>query len=695
VPVRRPALLLALAAALLAAACTTSHPAPAPKAAAAPAAGSGIDLTALDRAVAPGDAFYEFANGAWLARTEIPPERSYTGAAMRVIDVVGERSRAIVEEAARAGGPPGSPAQLIGDFFASYMDEAAIEAAGLAPLRPTLARLAAVADKKALAAELGSQLRADVDGLNATDLYTDRPLGFWVEQDLDDPSRAAPYLLQGGLGMPDRDYYLAEGERMAKVRDAYRAHLARSLALAGVADVQAVAGRVFDLEVKLARTHATRTEAGDVAKANHRWLRAELPAKAPGLDWDAFLAAAGLEGQPYLKPWHPGAVTGLAALVASEPLATWREYLAARAVERAAPVLPRAFVEERFAFYGTTLSGTTQMLPRWKRAIAATDGALGEAVGRLYVARHFPPEEKRELEEMVANITAAFGRRIDALDWMAPATRAKAREKLAVLRVSIAYPDAWRDWSGLRIVRGDPLGNAERAGLFEYRRNLAKLGKPIDRGEWCMRPHEVNAVNLPARNLLQFPAGYLEAPLYDRGATAAIKYGTIGMVIGHEISHSFDDQGAQFDAAGRLRNWWTDDDLAHFGKAGAALVRQYDAYRPFPDLAVNGQLTLSENIADLAGLAAAFDGWQASLRGAPAPVVDGLTGEQQFFLGYAQANQIKEREQALRSQILTDGHSPEKYRVLTVRNLDAWYAAFGVKAGQALFLAPEERVRVW
>jgi len=565
----------------------------------------------------------------------------------------------------------------------------------VAPLRPVLARLAAIADKRALAAELGDQVRADVDVLNATDLSTDRPLGFWVEQDLDDPTHAAAYLLQGGLGLPDRDYYLAGSPRLEKVRAAYRAHLVRIGELAGLPDPAGAAARTWELEVKLARTHVPRADSSDVQKGNNTWRRSEFAARAPGLDWDAFLGAAGLSGERALKPWHPSAVTGLAALVASEPLAAWKDYLTLRAIDRASSLLPKAFVDERFAFYGTVLSGTPRLLPRWKRAIGATDGALGEAVGRLYVARWFPPEEKRELEEMVKNITAAFGRRIDAVPWMSPATKAQARAKLAVIKVAIAYPDGWRDWSGLKIVRGDPLGNADRAGRFELARNLAKLGKPIDRGEWCMRPHEVNAVNLPARNVLQFPAGYLEAPLYDRQATAAVKYGTIGMVIGHEISHSFDDQGAQFDAAGRLRNWWTEEDLVHFGKAGAALVKQYAAYRPFPDLALDGELTLSENIADLAGLAAAYDAWKASLGGAPAPAVDGLTGDQQFFLGYAQSNQGKEREEALRNQIAMDGHAPEKYRALTVRNLDAWYAAFDVKPGQALWLAPEERVQVW
>ena len=666
-------------------------------AAAPPAPRSGVDLAGIDPSVAAGDDFYLHANGAWQARAVIPPERSYTGPILDVVERVAARTRAIDEEAARSGAPAGSPQQQIGDYYASFMDEAGIEALGLAPLRPTLDRIAAIADPRALAAELGGTVRADVDLLNSTDLQTGNVLGLWVEQDLNDPSRNAAYLVQGGLGLPDRSYYLDEGGDFSSVREKYRVHLAAMFRLAGVPapEAEARAGRVVALEVRIARAHATRTDTGDVQKGNNPWTRAELESRAPGMDWGAFLRAAGLDGQSAFIVWQPSAVVGIAALVRSEPLGTWKEWLAARALEHAAPLLPRAFAEEHFRFHGTVLQGTPRMLERWKRAVAATDAALGEAVGRIYVARYFPESARQELQEMVTRIVAAFDRRIQALDWMAPATKQKARAKLAGLKVGIAHPDTWRSFDGLVVVRGEALANRQRVEAFDYREELAKLALTPDRAGWAMLPQTVNAVNLPVRNALNFPAGYLEPPFYDRDASPAVKYATIGATIGHEISHSFDDQGSLFDATGRLATWWTPEDLRHFEAAGARLVAQYDAYRPFPDLGVNGKLTLGENIADLAGLAAAHDAWRETLGGKPAPVLDGLGGEQQFFLGYAQSWRIAEREQSLRESLLTDGHAPGHYRALTVRNLDAWYPAFDVRSGQALHLAPESRVRVW
>ena len=691
-PRARTALLVAVAAAL--AACTTGRP-PAAPATTTVATASGLDLAGLDRAILPGDDFYGHANGAWQRSAVIPPERSFAGPFLSVVDTVAARSRAIDEEAARAGGAPGSEQQQVGDYYASFMDEAGIEARGLMPLAPELARLAVLSDKQALARELGGSIRADVDPLNATNFQTDHVLGLWVEQDLNAPARHTAYLLQGGLGLPERSHYLEETEHFAALRAAYRTHLAAMFRLAGFTDPEDRAGRVLAFETRLALTHASRTDSADVAKGNNPWTRADFDRKAPGLDWAAFLGAAGLDRQPGFIVWHPGAVAGLAALVKSEPLETWKEYLAVRAVEHAAPFLTRALVAERFRFYGTILNGTPQLLERWKRATEFTDEALGDAVGKVYAARHFPAESRRELQEMVAQLVAAFGRRVDRLEWMAPATKAQARTKLATLKVGVAYPDRWRSYAGLVVVRGDALGNALRSERFEYRRALGKLALPPDRDEWVMLPQTVNAVNLPVRNALNFPAGFLEPPFYDRTASPAVKFAAIGAVIGHEISHSFDDQGSLFDATGKLSNWWTPEDLAHFEAAGARLVAQYDAYRPFPDLAINGKLTLGENIADLAGLAVAWDGWRASLGGKPAPVLDGLSGDQQFFLSYAQTWRIKERDQALRESIQTDGHAPGAYRAQTVRNLDAWYEAFGARPGQALYLAPAERVRVW
>jgi putative endopeptidase len=690
----RAALILSVTALI---ACAGDKPAARATAAPTPttAAARGVELAAMEPTVKPGEDFYAYANGAFMRTAEIPPDRASTGAFLRVFETVEARTRAIVEEAARGDAPAGSDARKIGDLYSTYMDEAAIEAKGLEPLRPTLVRIASLGDDRALAAELGGTVRADVDIFNCTNLTTSRPLGVWIEQDLNEPSRNTVYLVQGGLGLPDRDYYLDSSPRLAGIRAQYRAHLEKVFALAGLPDSGPRAERVLAFETKLAATHGSRQDAGDVQKGNHPWSRAELEQRASGMDWGAFLRAAALDRQPAFIAWQPAALTGLAALVKSEPLATWKDYLTARALDRAAPFLTKAFVDESFAFYDTVLTGTPQQRARWKRGLDVVDRAVGEAVGRIYVQRHFPPEAKAEVQGMVRNIRDAFARRIDALDWMAPATKARAKEKLAVLEVGIGYPDRWIDYGGLEIVKGDLLGNVERAQLFEYRRQLAKLGKTPDRAEWCMLPHTVNAVNLPVRNALNFPAGFMEPPFYDRGATAAVKYASIGSTIGHEISHSFDDQGALFDVRGKLDNWWTPADLARFQAAAQKLVAQYDAYKPFPDAAVNGKLTLSENIADLAGLAAAYDAWRASLGGAALPRVDGLDGEQQFFVGYAQTWQTKTREVALRRQLLTDGHAPDRFRAVTVRNVDPWYAAFDVQPGDALYLAPADRVRVW
>ena len=687
---------LSLAAALLAAACSPApRPAPAASAAAAPASSSAIDLSGIDRSVAPGDDFFAWANGAWMKATEIPADQSSWGSGGEMTERTAKRTADLIAEAAKSNAPAGSEARKIGDTYTTFLDEATIEAKGLAPLGPELARITTIADARALAAALGATLRADVDVLNATNFYTPHLFGLWVAQDLDDPGRYSPFLLQGGLGMPDRDYYLDPSPQMAEIRARYREHAARLLKLTGDPDAEAKAERVVALETRIAQVHGNREDSADVVKGNNHWSRADFVARAPGLDWDAFFEAAGLGKQPQLVVWQPGAATGIAALVRDVPLATWKEYLAFRALEEAAPFLPKAFADESFAFYGKVLSGTPQQRERWKRAVDVTDAALGEAVGKLYVAKYFPPSEKARAEAMVRNEIAAFAKRIDRLDWMAPETKEKAKAKLAVLKVGVGYPDRWRDYSGLEVVAGDALGNERRASLFEYRRNLAKLGQPVDRGEWVMNPQLVNAVNLPAMNAMNFPAAILAPPDFDPARPEVMDYGAAGATIGHEISHSFDDQGALFDADGRLRNWWTKGDFDHFAASAAKLVAQFDAYRPFPDLAVNGKLTLSENIADVAGLAVAYDAYRISLGGREAPKVAGLSGDQQFFLSFAWSWRTKTREAALRQRIVTDSHAPAEYRADCVRNLDAWYAAFDVKPGQKLWLAPGERVKVW
>ena len=661
---------------------------------AAAASPPASDLPPVDASVRPGDNFYQYVNGAWLKATEIPADRSTMSDGALLSEQADQRTRDIIQETARNKNAT-ADAKKIADFYNAFMDEVSIEKLGLAPLAPQLREIAAIHDRKSLSHVLGSQLRADVDVLNNTELHTSNLLGLWVAQDLDDPGRYTTFLLQGGLGMPDRDYYLDDSPSTTAIRAAYTPHLAKVLALGNVAEADAKAARIFELEKRMAGVHGARVDTFDVMKANNHWAARDFEVKAPGLDWQEYFATAGLGKQAEFIVWQPAAVTGLSALVASQPLETWKDYLTVRLIERWSPYLPKAFVDERFEFYSKTLSGTPQPRDRWKRGIAVTNIALGDAVGKLYSARWFAPAEKARAEAMVHNLIAAFARRIDHLDWMAPETKAKAKAKLAVLKIGVGYPDHWIDYSALDIRPGDALGNAMRAELFETRRNLAKLGKPVDRSEWVMTPQTVNAVNLPVMNAMNFPAAILQPPYFDPKRLAVMDYGATGATIGHEISHSFDDQGAQFDATGKLHNWWTPEDFAHFKAASQQLARQYDQYRPFPDLPLNGQQVLSENIADLAGLAVAYDAWVLSRNGKPAPVAGGFSGDQQFFMSFAQSWRAKAREPALRQQVITDGHAPDEYRADTVRNLDAWYGAFDVKSGEKLYLSPEQRVRIW
>jgi putative endopeptidase len=661
---------------------------------AAAASSSGRDLPVVEANVRPGNDFYQYVNGAWFKATEIPADRSSMSDGAILSEQADQRTREIIQQTAQDKSAT-ADAKKVADFYNAFMNEASIEKLGLKPLELRLREIAAISDRKSLSRVLGSQLRADVDVLNSTQLNTGNLLGLWVAQDLDDPSRYVPFLLQGGLGMPDRDYYLDDSPSTAAIRAKYTPHLVKVLALASIKDAEAKGARIFDLEKRMATVHGSRVDTFDVAKANNHWSRKDFDTKAPGLDWQEYFAAAGLGGQGDFIVWQPATVTGLSALVASQPLETWKDYLAIRLIEHASPYLPKAFVDERFEFYSKTLSGTPKPRDRWKRGIAVTNVALGDAIGKLYAARYFAPAEKARAEAMVHNLIAAFSRRIDHLEWMAPATKEKAKAKLAVLKVGVGYPDHWVDYSALTIKPDDALGNAVRAELFETQRNLAKLGKPVDRSEWVMTPQTVNAVNLPVMNAMNFPAAILQPPYFDPKRLAVMDYGAMGATIGHEISHSFDDQGAQFDSTGKLHNWWTPEDFAHFKKASQNLARQYDQYRPFPDLALKGEQVLSENIADLAGLAVAYDAWQLSLNGKPAPVVDGFSGDQQFFMSYAQSWRAKTREQALRQQVITDGHAPDEYRADTVRNLDAWYGAFDVKPGEKLYLSPDQRVRIW
>jgi putative endopeptidase len=637
----------------------------------------------------PGDDFYGFVNGQWMASTEIPADRSAWGATSVMSEDTNARILKLIE-AVPADKTASAEARKVAAYYAAFMDEAAIEAKGGAPLKPILATIDAIGDKAALNRALGASLRADVDPLNATNFFTENLFGVWIAQGLNDPAHNIPYILQGGLGMPDRAYYLTDNAKMADLRARYQQHIAAMLKLAGYADSEARAARVFALEVEIAKAHAPREDSADVLKANNPWTLKDFSSNAPGIDWPAFFKAAKLGGQDKFIVWHPSAVKGAAALVAGTDLATWKDFLAFHQINHFAPNLSRAFVDLRFAFYGKALSGTPEQSLRWKRALSATSAALAEPVGHLYAARYFPAEHKARVQQMTANIIAAFSKRIDQLDWMAPATRAQAQAKLKTLYVGIGYPDKWQSYDGLKVLPGDAFGNAVRAEEFRTARQFAKLHQKVDRTEWAMAPHTVNAVNMPMQNAINIPAGYLQPPFFDPKASDAQNYGAIGTTIGHEVSHSFDDQGAQFDAEGRLRDWWTKEDLAHFKAASAKLVAQYSAYKPFPDLAVNGNLTLSENLADLAGMGASYDAYRAAMGGKAT-----LQTDQQFFIGNALKNRNKLREPALRQRILSDGHSPSQYRAATARNLDAWYKAFDVQPGQGLYLAPAERVRVW
>jgi endothelin-converting enzyme/putative endopeptidase len=655
----------------------------------------GIDVANLDRSVKPGDNFHLYCNGDWIKRTEIPPDRSRLSVFATLTDVSDKRTAALVEEAAKSGGAAGSSARKIADLYSSYMDETAIEAKGLAPLQPHLKAIAAIGNKKELAAALGETLRADVDALNNTSFHTPHLFGLWVAPGFNDSDHYAAYLLQGGLQLPDREYYLSNSDQMWDIRSKYQAHVSAMLKLAGFTETDARAERIVALEHAIAERHLTLAENDDIHQANNTWKQADFVAKAPGLDWAEYFRGAGLSKQASFIVWQPTAFAGESALVASNPLDTWKDWLAYHTIEEYGDVLPKALADERFAFFGKVLQGAPEQRPRWQRGVVIVNRYLGDDVGKIYAQRYFSPEAKAQAQAMVANIIAAFRKRIEALSWMAASTKAEAQAKLNTLYVGVGYPESWINYSAYEVRPDDIFGNVWRGNLFKYHHDVARLGSPVDRKEWSMTPQTVNAVNLPLQNALNFPAAILQPPFFDPLAPAAANYGAIGSVIGHEISHTFDSEGAAFDSKGRVRNWWTPADLQHFKAATAKLAAQYDTYKPLPDLSLNGKQTLAENIADVAGISASYDGYRASLAGKEAPAQDGFSGDQQFFIAFGQNYRAKSREAALRQQVAVDSHSPAEFRADTVRNIDAWYAAFDVKPGETLYLAPADRVRIW
>ena len=655
----------------------------------------GIVAANMDRSVKPGDNFFEYANGDWIKRTAIPPDRFRIGVFSTLADLSDKRTAALIEEAAKGGTSAGPGARKVADLYNSYMDEAAIEAKGLAPLQPHLKAIAGIHDKKELAAALGETLRADVDALNNTNFHTPHLFGLWVAPGFNDSEHYTAYLLQGGLQLPDREYYISTSEHMRDIRTKYQAHVSAMLKLAGFTDTDACAERIVALEHAIAEKHLSLADNDDIQKANNTWKQSDFAAKAPGLDWAAYFRGAGLSKQASFIVWQPTAFAGESALVASTPLDTWKDWLAYHLIEEYAGFLPKALADERYAFFGKVLQGTPEQRPRWQRGVTVVNRLLGDDVGQIYAQRYFSPQGKAEAQAMVANIIAAFRKRIEALSWMDPSTKAEAQAKLNTLYVGVGYPETWIDYSAYEVKADDTFGNIWRGSLFQYHRQVARLGAPVDRKEWSMTPQTVNAVNLPLQNALNFPAAVLQPPFFDPLAPAAANYGAIGSVIGHEISHTFDTEGSAFDSKGAVRNWWTPADLAHFEAATAKLAAQYDTYKPFPDISLNGKQTLAENIADLAGISAAYDGYRSALAGKTAPVQDGFSGDQQFFIAFGQNWASKTREAALRQQVTTDSHSPAEYRADTVRNIDAWYPAFDVQSGEKLYLAPADRVRIW
>lgn len=638
----------------------------------------GFDATGMDQNVAPGDDFYGYANGTWERNTQIPPDKARYGMFNVLDDLSKTRTRAIIEEQEK------NPASKIGNAYASFMDQAAIEKKGLSPLEPWLNQIKGTASKAKLAS-----LYAEADRLGVG-----IPYRMFVGQDRRASDRYALNVSQAGLGMPDRDYYLSNDPKLVDTRNKYLTHLTNMLTLAGEPNAAARANAILSLETRIAQVHWTRAASRDADKTYNKFTLPQVRQLAPGFDFAGLASGIGAN-VGYIVVAQPSAFKGIADTIATTPLAVLKDQLLVRSLDRFAPYLPQKFDRENFAFFGTVLSGTPQQEPRWRRAVNFTVGALGDDVSRLYVARYFPPETKAAADQLVHNLIAAMNRRIDRLDWMSPETKAKAHAKLAAFTPKIGYPSQWRNMNALVISRDDLIGNAMRSARFEHAYQVGKLGGPIRRWEWGMTPMTINAYSNSTMVEIVFPAAILQPPFFDPHADPAVNYGGIGAVIGHEMSHQFDDQGAKYDLHGNLVDWWTPGDSKEFHARLDKYEQQIDSYEPLPGMHVNGKLTMGENVADLAGLTVARDAYLASLNGAPPPVINGMSADQRFYLGWAQVWRCKDREPALRQQLLTDPHSPCPVRTDVVRNMDPWYQAFNVKPGQKLYLAPADRVRIW
>jgi putative endopeptidase len=688
-------LLAALAATALVA--CQSAPAPEPDAAAPPAAPPpaaapapkaaigdfGLDLAAGKPDVKAGDDFFAHVNGAWYDTFQIPEDRSSYGIFTTLDEEAQEQVRKIIEEAAASQPAAGSPEQKIGDYYASFMDTAAIETHDLAPIQAELDRIAAAKNRKDVATLFGSH------GFAST-------FGVGLPPDLKNPNVYSVALSQGGLGLPDRDYYLKDDAELKAIREKYVEYIAQVFMLAKMPDAQKKARGIMAFETEVAKASWPIEKRRDVDAMYNPRTKAQLVTYAKGFDWQAFLDAAELGSRQELTLGELTAIRDIAKVVERTSLATLKDYLTFNYFNDHAPYLPKRFDDARFAFYGTTMRGQPKQRERWKRAVDQVNGALGEQVGQVYVQKHFPPESKAKMEALVANLLKALGQRLDTLTWMTPETKQRAHEKLASFITKIGYPDKWKDYSALEVRRDDLLGNVRRATLWEWHRQLARLDGPVDRDEWQMNPQDVNAYYNPQNNEIVFPAAILQPPFFDPNADDAVNYGAIGAVIGHEVSHGFDDQGRKFAPDGSLTDWWTEADSKAFTDRAAKLVRQYSEFEALPGLKVNGAITIGENIGDLGGINMALTAYHLSLSGKEAPVIDGLTGDQRFFLSWAQVWRAKYREGVLREQVLSDVHSPAYFRVNgPVRNVEAWYQAFGVQPGDKLFIEPEDRVSIW
>jgi putative endopeptidase len=649
---------------------------------------SGIDRSQITPDIRPQDDLFRHVNDAWLAATEIPADRASHGSFYELRDRSEASVRAIIEECAASHPEVGSEAQKVGDLFASFMDEARIEADGITPIAPVLERIDALATTDDLVQALGWFYK---EGAGS-------PFGMWVYIDAKKSDEHIVYLVQGGLGLPDESYY--REEKYADVREQYVAHITRMLSLAGFADASSQASTVFALETELASHHWDVVRDRDVSQTYNKYTRSELEAAAPNVDWAAFMRhldapESALDSVIVQQPSYFEALSGI---LTSRTISEWKSWLRWHLISGAAPYLPKAFVDENFAFYGTTLTGTPQIKERWKRGVALVEGALGEAVGRLYVDKHFPPAAKTRMDELVANLIEAYRLDITALEWMGEETKKRALEKLSKFTPKIGYPVKWRDYSTLEIDRDDLFGNIRRSDHYEFRRNIAKLGQPVDRDEWLMTPQTVNAYYNPVMNEIVFPAAILQPPFFDLDADDAVNYGAIGAVIGHEIGHGFDDQGSKFDGDGNINDWWTDEDRKRFEARTQMLIEQYNALEPHaaPGNTVNGALTLGENIGDLGGLTVAFKAYELSLGGNEAPVIDGMSGFERFFFGWAQAWRAKNRTEEAIRRLAIDPHSPAEFRCnQVVKNLDEFYETFGLTPDDELWLEPAERVRIW